>query len=310
MARPFRFALQTSSAPDGKAWRERARMCEDRGFSTMYIPDHFTDQWGPLVALTVAAEATTTLTVGTLVFDNDYRHPVVLAKEAATLDLVSEGRFEFGLGAGWMKTDYDESGIPYDEPAVRVDRFEEGLQVIKSLWTDTKTTFKGQHYVITEAAGTPRPHTPGGPKIVIGGGGKRVLTLAAQYADVIGFNVNLKAGAVTPDAGKDGTEEKFLRRTQWVKEAAGDRFDQLDLQILTFLVQVVPNRDEVLTNMAPLFQLTPEQAGKVPMALVGTVEEICDQLEQRRELFGHNYIVIHEPEFDAFAPIVAKLAGT
>lgn len=310
MARPFRFALQTSSAPDGRAWRELARKVEGMGFSTLYIPDHFGDQWGPLVALTVAAEATTTLNVGSLVFDNDYRHPVVLAKEAATLDLVSEGRFEFGLGAGWMKSDYDQSGIPYDEPAVRVDRFEEGLQVMKMLWRDGKASFSGKHYEITDAVGTPRPFSTPHPTIVIGGGGKRVLTIAAQEADVVGFNVNLKAGAVTPDTGKDGTEEKFLRRTQWVKEAAGDRWDSLDLQILTFLVQVVDDRDEVLERMAPLFQLTPEEAGKVPMALVGTVAEICDTLRARRDLFGHNYIVIHEPELDSFGPVVAELAGT
>src|SRR5688572_5501623 len=122
MSQPFRFAVQTSSAPNAKAWRDLARKVEDLGYAALYIPDHFGDQWGPLVALTVAAEATTSLNVGSLVFDNDYRHPVVLAKEIATLDLVSEGRVEFGLGAGWMITDYEETGMTYDPPGVRIDR--------------------------------------------------------------------------------------------------------------------------------------------------------------------------------------------
>ena len=132
--RPFRFGVQLSSAPDGKAWRDKARQAEDLGYSTLFIPDHFGDQWGPLVALTAAAESTTTLKVGSLVFDNDYRHPVELAKEIATLDLLTEGRVEFGIGAGWMKTDYDELGIPYDSPGVSIERMVEGLQIMKDLW--------------------------------------------------------------------------------------------------------------------------------------------------------------------------------
>src|ERR1700694_5305341 len=138
---PFRFAVQLSSAPTGKAWRELSRKVEALGYSTLIIPDHFGDQWAPIVALTVAAEATTTLRVGSLVFDNDYRHPVVLAKEIATLDLASSGRVEFGLGAGWMTTDYDESGMALDPPGVRVARMVEGLAVMKALWASETASF-------------------------------------------------------------------------------------------------------------------------------------------------------------------------
>src|SRR5687768_5107609 len=164
------------------------------------MPDHFGDQWAPTVALTAAAEATRTLKVGALVYDNDYRHPVVLAKELATLDLLSEGRLEVGLGAGWMKTDYDESGIPYDEPLVRVKRFEEGVQIIKSLLRDGSCTFKGDFYEVTDAKGLPRPK--GTTPLVIGGGGKRVLSFAAQHADIIGVNANLRAGVVGTEVAK------------------------------------------------------------------------------------------------------------
>lgn len=307
--RPFRFAVQTSSAPDAKTWRERARKYEDLGYSTLFIPDHFTDQWGPLVALTVAAEATTTLNVGALVLDNDYRHPVVLAKEWATLDLVSEGRTEFGIGAGWMRTDYEESGISYDEPSVRVDRLEEALQVLKALWRDGTATFEGQHYRITNATGEPRPGRAGGPKIVIGGGGKRVLSIAAREADVIGVNPNLKSGATDQATARSAVADMVDKRIGWVREAAGERFDQLDLQMLTFFVNIGGNRREVAQMMGPSMGLTEEQAYDVPLALIGSVEEIIEQLHERRERWGFNYWVVHDPETEAFAEIVGRLAG-
>ena len=161
----FRFALQAASAASPAAWRDLARKAEDLGYSTLYVPDHLDDQWAPMIAVTVAAEATTTLRVGTLVLDNDFRHPVLVAKEAATLDIVTGGRFEFGLGAGWMKTDYEQSGIPMDEPAVRVARLAESLAIMRAMWRDGSATYKGEHYQVTEAAGTPVPVTPGGPPL-------------------------------------------------------------------------------------------------------------------------------------------------
>src|ERR1700733_5835129 len=145
---PFRFGVQLSNAETGAAWRATARKIEDLGYSTLFIPDHFEDQFGPLVALTVAAEATSTLRVGSLVFGNDYRHPVVLAKEIATLDVFSGGRVEFGLGAGWMTSDYEQAGIPNDPPAVRIDRLAESLAIMKSLWETGKASFDGTHYQV------------------------------------------------------------------------------------------------------------------------------------------------------------------
>ena len=307
--KPFRFGVQTSTAPDGAAWRERARKVEDLGFAAMYIPDHFTDQWGPLVALTVAAEATSTLEIGALVFDNDYRHPVVLAKEIATLDLVSEGRVIFGLGAGWMRSDYEESGIPYDEPAVRVDRFEEAVDVYTQLFREGTATFEGTHYSIHGAAGQPRP-TEGGPKLLIGGGGKRVLSHAARHADIVGVNPNLKSGATDQATAQSAVADMVDKRIGWIKEAAGDRFDDLDLQMLTFIVQVGGDRKEMAELMGPAMGISPEQAHDAPLALVGSVDEICDQLVERRERWRLNDWVIHDPELDSYIEIVARLAGT
>lgn len=310
MTRPFRFAVQTSTAASGKEWRDRARKIEDLGYSTVYMPDHFGEQWGPIVGLTIAAEATTTLNVGALVFDNDYRHPVVLAKEMATLDLATEGRVEFGIGAGWMRTDYEESGIPYDEPKVRIDRMVEGLDVIRQLWRDGSASLKGEHYTITNAQGQPRPHTPGGPKLIIGGGGKRVLSIAAREADIIGVNPNLRAGAVGPEVAASAKGDVYRDRLQWIKDAAGARFDDIELQCLTFFVQFTDDSASAYANLAPLFGLTPEEARDVPVALAGTVGEIAETLQRRREEFGLSYIVVHEPEMEQFAEVVAKLAGT
>ena len=310
MTKPFRFAVQTSTAPDGKAWRERARQIEDLGYSTLYIPDHFGDQWGPIVGMTIAAEATTTLNVGALVFDNDYRHPVVLAKEIATLDLASEGRVEFGIGAGWMKSDYDESGMAYDRPGVRIDRMVEGLTVMKQLWRDGSATFEGEHYTIKAAQGQPRPATATSPKIVIGGGGKKVLSVAAREADIIGVNPNLNAGYVGPEVAASSKGDLYRERIQWIRDAAGDRFDDLELQCLTFMVQFTDDRQQAYENLAPLFGLTPEEAMDVPIALAGTVDEITETLQRRREAYGFSYVVVHEPEMEAFGEVVAKLAGT
>jgi probable F420-dependent oxidoreductase len=307
--RPFRFAVQASGGPDGKGWRALARQAEDLGYSALYVPDHFGDQWGPLVALTAAAEATTSLRVGSLVFDNDYRHPIELAKEVATLSLLSEGRVEFGLGAGWMRSDYDESGIPYDRPGERIDRMVEALHIMKDLWTDGSSSRSGRHYTVNKAQGLPRPYEGRCPPIVIGGGGKRVLSIAAREADIVGFNPSLAAGYIGPEAAASALAERYRERVAWVRAAAGDRLDRLEFQVLTFTVQVIPNREEVLSNMAPLFGLTPEQAGEVPLVLVGTVNQLCETLQARREEYGFNYWVVHEVDVAAFAPVVERLAG-
>jgi probable F420-dependent oxidoreductase len=306
---PFRFGVQLSRAASGRAWRDVARTIEGLGYSTLFIPDHFEDQFGPLVALTVAAEATSTLRVGSLVFGNDYRHPVVLAKEIATLDLVSEGRVEFGLGAGWMRADYEQAGITEDAAGVRISRMAESLAVMKSLWSDGTATFEGEHYRITRAVGAPEPHQRPYPRIIIGGGGRRVLGIAAREADIVGVNPSLAAGHIGSEVLETTTAEYYHQRLAWIREAAGDRFERLELQVLTFLVQVVPDRDEAIERLAGLLAVTPEQVAGSPIALVGTTDQIIETLRQRRELYGFSYIVVHEAEMEAFAPVVAVLSG-
>ena len=306
----FRFALQASKAASPAAWRALARKAEDLGYSTLYVPDHLDDQWAPMVAATVAAEATTTLRVGTLVLDNDFRHPVVLAKEAATLDVVTGGRFEFGIGAGWMTTDYEQSGITMEKPSVRVARLAESLEIMRAMWHDGKATFTGDHYCVTGAEGTPAPTTSGGPPLVIGGGGRRILTLAGKYADIVSIVPSLTAGYVGPEVAAESVVEKYRDRVRWAREAAGERAGELEFQCWTVAVQVVPNAEDVIASLSSLFDLTPDQLRSAPLALIGTAEEITEILRTRREELGFSYVVVHEAEMDALAPVIAELAGT
>jgi probable F420-dependent oxidoreductase len=307
---PFRFGVQLSSATSGSAWRDLARRVESLGYSTLFLPDHFDGQFGPLVALTTAAEATSTLKVGSLVFGNDYRHPVVLAKEIATLDLFSEGRVEFGLGAGWMTTDYEQAGLDQDPPGLRIDRMAESLAVMKSLWSTGTCTYEGQHYQITGAIGSPLPHRQPHPPVIIGGGGRRVLTFAAKEADIVGINPSLAAGVVGPEVLASATVDCYEERLGWIRAAAGDRFDSLELQCLTFVVQFVRDRQAAVERMAGALGVPPAEVEGSPLALIGSETEIAETLRARREALGLSYVVVHEAEIDSFAQVVAELAGT
>ncbi|MGH9065383.1 MAG: TIGR03621 family F420-dependent LLM class oxidoreductase [Acidimicrobiales bacterium] len=307
--RRLRFAVQARKAESGRAWRQLARKVEALGYSTLYVPDHLDDQWAPVVALTVAAEATDTLRVGSLVLDNDYRHPVVLAKEIATLDLVAEGRLEVGLGAGWLRADYEQAGLPYDPAQVRVERLAEGLAIMKSLWSEGTATFAGRHYTVDAAQGSPLPYSRPHPPVVIGGGSRRVLSLAAREADIVGINPSLAAGEVGPETAASALAERFKERVAWVQESAGARFEELELQCLTFAAMIVADGRELRRTMAPSFGITAEQAETMPIVLVGTVDEVCEAIEARREEYGFSYWVVHDDAAEAFAPVVSRLAG-
>jgi probable F420-dependent oxidoreductase len=308
--RPFRFGAQVSRSSSAASWAELARKVEDLGYSTLFVPDHFEDQLAPPVALQAAADATSDLRVGALVFGNDYKHPVVLAKEMASLDVLSGGRVEMGLGAGWMRTDYDKAGIPYDEPGVRVSRMEESLTVIKALMADEACTFEGEHYTIRGLDGLPKPVQRPHPPILIGGGGRRVLGIAGREADIVGINPSLRAGEIGPEAASDATAEATDRKLGWLRDAAGDRFDQIELNCLVMACIVTDDRAPAAEMMAGLFGVDPAGALEVPHALIGSVDEICEDLVARRERWGFSYIVVQGDAFDAMAPVVERLAGT
>ena len=307
--RKFRFGVQVSTATSGEEWAALARKAEDLGYSTLFMPDHFGDQLAPVPALMAAADATTTLNVGALVFDNDYKHPVVLAKEMATIDILSGGRLELGLGAGWMTTDYEQSGIPHDRPDVRVDRMVEGIAVMKGLFADGAFDYQGEHYTITGMDGLPKPLTKPHPPILIGGGGKRVLGIAAREADIVGINPNMKAGEVGPDAAADAVAASVDKKIAWVKEAAGARFDDLELNCLTFMTVITDDRADFAAKVAPVFGIPPEEVAEVPHAFIGSVDEICADLETRRDRWGFSYYAVQADALDTFAPVVARMTG-
>ncbi|MEM7273029.1 MAG: LLM class F420-dependent oxidoreductase [Actinomycetota bacterium] len=310
MTRPFRFGVQTKSVGSRAEWRDLIRKIDDLGYGSVTMPDHFDDQLAPQVALMSAAEVSERLRVGALVWCNDYRHPVVFAKESATLDLLTDGRLELGIGAGWMVTDYEEAGMTYDRPGVRIERMVEAIHVLKGLFADGPFSYEGEHYTIKELDATPKPVQKPHPPFLIGGGGPRFLRLAGQHADIVGINPNLAAGAITPEIGSDATAERYEEKLSWVREGAGERFEDIELQVRTFFVIVTDDRAGTVEALAPGVGLTPEQALASPLALVGSPSQIAEDLRERRERFGFSYVVVGQDQYEAFAPVVAELAGT
>ncbi len=309
--RKFRFGVQASGQYSAKEWREFVRKVEDLGYTTLFMPDHFVDtDLAPMVGIAFAAEATTTLRIGHLVLGNDYKHPAVTAKEAATIDVLSDGRLEFGLGAGWMKVDYDALGLDYDRPGVRIDRLEEALAVINGAWGADPFSFSGEHYSITDYQGLPKPVQSPRPPIVIGGGGQRLLGLAGREADIVGINPNLKAGAVGIDTVRDALADMTAQKIQWVRDGAGSRYDDLELQIRYFVAAVTDDAAGFAEAMAPSFGVSADEALDSGVALVGSIDGCAEVLRERREKWDVSYIVLGHDNFEAFAPLVAQLSGT
>ena len=306
--RGFRFGVQVSKETTAKGWAELARRTEAAGYEVLTMPDHFTDQLAPIPALMAAASATTTLRVGALVFDNDYKHPVVLAKELATIDLLSDGRLDIGLGAGWMISDYEEAGMPYDSPKVRIDRFIEGVAVIRGAMAEGAFSFSGDHYTITNYNGQPKP-IQSRPPLLIGGGGKRVLSYAAREADIIGINGTLTAGVVGPEALSTMTAESVDEKVAIVAAAGAHRINDIEMNIRTFFVKVTNDRAATVEGISSMFGVSKDMIDASPFALIGSVEECIEQLLERRERWGFSYTIVGAENIDECAPIVAALRG-
>jgi probable F420-dependent oxidoreductase len=307
-ARAFRFAAadyQTASLAEYVAY---AREVEALGYATFLCGDHFERRvFEPGPALTAAALATTTLRVGCTVFDNDFRHPALLAKEAATIDVLTGGRFEIGIGAGWHKDEYERVGIPFDPPATRIGRMKEAVHVIKGLWSDGPFTFSGQYYTITELTGTPKPLQQPHPPIFMGGGGRRFLSIAAQEADIVGIS-----GQATPAGEIDYrsvNEAALAEKVGWVRAAAGAGFDRLELALLINSLAVTDNQQLEAERLAGVHGFTAEGILANPYFLVGSVDQIAEGLLEQRERHGISYITVYEKDMKTFAPVVARLAG-
>jgi probable F420-dependent oxidoreductase len=308
MSRPFRFGVQASNSPTG-SWQEFARRVESLGYSTLTMPDHFGDQLAPIPALMAAANATETLRVGALVLDNDYRHPVVLAKELATIDVLSGGRLQIGIGAGWLASDYAQSGIPYDSNRIRVDRFEEALVVLKQAMAGEPFSFDGEHYSINDYTGRPRPVQAPCPPVLIGAGGRRMLSIAARQADIVGINGTLSAGSVGPEAVASMTAQAVDAKVATVHAEAGDRIAAIEFNVRAFIVRVTPDRIAAMDQIAAFVGVERSFVEESPFALIGTPAQLVDDLLRRRERWGFSDVIVGADDVGPFAPVVAELAG-
>jgi probable F420-dependent oxidoreductase len=309
--RPFRFGLVATGAPSRAAWLATARKAEQLGYATLLLEDHLTNALAPIAALMSAADATRTLRLGTFVFGNDFRHPATLAQEVATLDLLSGGRIELGLGTGYRHDDYLHRGLALDPPGTRVKRFEEAVRIIKGCFSDQPFTFAGEYYTLQEHQGLPKPLQRPHPPLLIGGGSRRMLSLAAREADIVSVNIR-----TTPAGGYDLTSitgEAAAEKVAWVQTAAGARRDVIELNIIASFVAVTDHRrqraEELLRQWGvPSERLSVAQLLASPSALIGTVEQIVADLQERRARMGFSYIVVHEP-MEPFAPVVERLRG-
>jgi probable F420-dependent oxidoreductase len=307
--RPFRFGVQEHRTGSAKEWKDKACRIESIGYSAFYMPDHFDDQLAPIAALMAAADATTKLRIGSLVFDNDYRHPVVLAKEAATLDLLSEGRFDLGLGAGWQASDYEQSGIQFDPPGTRIERLEEALKIIKGILAGGKFSFTGKHYSVNEIESYPLPLQKPHPPIMLGGGGRRMLSLAAREAEIVHINYKLSEGRVNTELVKTGRASATDEKVSWIKEAAEDRFDEIELAATMFFAKVTDDRQTLGNFVAGRLGLDPGEVPGMPHFLIGTIDQMVDDLMARRERFGISFIVVQGEAAEELGPLVERLAG-
>lgn len=307
--RPFRFGVQASSAKTRAEWVDLALRTEGQGYSCLTMPDHYDDQMAPVPALMTAANVTTTLRVGALVWDNDYKHPAVLAKELATMDVLSDGRLELGIGAGWMISDYEQMGIPYDSAKIRIDRFVEGIKVIKGAMAQGPFSFSGEHYTITGYNGTPKPIQAPCPPILIGGGGKRVLSIAAREADIIGINATMSAGVVGPDAISTMTAAAVDEKVDIVRVAAGARLADIEMNVRAFLVNITDDAAGAAAGIATMMGVEQKMVEETPFALVGPPSKLIEDLLARRERWGFSYIIVGAEDIDSFAPVVSALNG-
>ena len=285
-------------------------------FATFLLRDHFIaepfgHQLAPLTALATVAAATKRIRVGSLVLCNDYRHPVLLAKEVATLDLLSDGRFEMGLGAGFSRPEYEAAGLPYDPPGVRVDRFAEALQVLKGVFGATPFTFAGRFYTVKQLEAFPKPVQQPYPTILVGAGGRRMLGIAAREASIIGLQTaSLGTGRRTADPS-GLLAETIAEKIGWVRQEAGARFDHIELSIVSSVVIAEHRREAAqrLVGERGWDGLSVDRVFEMPAIFIGSVDQIVDEMQARRERYGISYFVVGDRSLDLAAPIVARLAG-
>jgi probable F420-dependent oxidoreductase len=306
---PFRFGVTANWAPAGRGWTDLARRAEDLGYDTFVMPDHLGRQLSPMGALAAAAAATTRIRIGAFVFANDYRHPLLLARETATLDHISNGRVELGIGAGWKGSDYRQLGMPYERPGLRIGRMEEAVGLIRRLFDGERVTHSGTHYRLDGARLAPRPIQPRIP-ILIGGGGPRLLGIAARQADIVGLLTQFDAHG-RPIASQ-GTERATAQKIAVIREAAGSReaFEQLEINVLVANAGLIGSGSGPIGSVVSAVKaVAPRVVGGTPYLLHGTLAKVRETLLRRRERLGISYYVWSAQLTEPMAPVVEALAG-
>jgi probable F420-dependent oxidoreductase len=307
---PFEFGVEMMEPFVGMNWAESARELEALGYSTLFAPDHFDEGLGPIAAMAAAAAATSELRVATAVLAADFRHPAVLARELAAIDVLSAGRLEVGLGAGYQVNDYRASGIAMDPPKVRVDRLIEYVAVLRGLFADgAPFSFAGEHFQIDALDGTPHPFTPGGPPIFVAGGGPRMLRFAAREADIVGVNPSLPTSEKRAEAPRDGRAERVDGKFALIREAAGDRYDDLVFHGWLQAARVTDDGRGAAARIGAALGLEADDVLASPFVLTGSVEEIVARLHERRGRWGYSYYTVQQPSAHEFAPVLAALAA-
>ncbi len=305
---PIRFGLMNPRAPSMDVWLATVVRGEELGYSSLILPDHLNDQLAPFPALAAAAMRTSRLRLGVFMSCNDFRHPGILAKEAATVDALSGGRLELGLGAGWMDSEYRQLGLGFDPVGTRIQRLGESLELVGLLLEGGSVTFVGAYYQVKELEILPRPVQQPRPPIAVGGGGRRVLSLAGRQADIVSINTNNRhrqgLGA-HPDLRLPAVRDKI----KWVRDAAGSRWDGLEINLTVMIAAVTDDRHGYAATVAPEFGLDVDEILASPFALVGSVDSISERVQSLRADLGISYFTISSRVFEDFAPVVEAVSG-
>lgn len=326
MTRPFRFAVQAYAPNSGAEWRSIARRTEELGFSALHLADHVIGA-GPALgptnhsvqtvaaipAMAVAGEVTSRIKIGCRVLCIDYRNPVMLAKELATLDQFNDGRTEIGLGAGWLSAEYEAMGITFERAGTRLDKLEEVIQLLRASFGTGLVNIEGTHVHAVGYEAAPKSLQHPMPPLIIGGGSPRVLGIAGREADIVSLNFDNSSGKIGADGVGSSTAEMTAEKIGWIRNGAGARFDDIELEIGAYFTVVTANAEAtaaVAERMSTAFGLNPDDLVAHPHALIGSVEEICDRLIERRERYGISYITFGSSTMEAVAPVVERLTGT
>lgn len=318
--RPFRFGVGPAGLLGAAAagWRETVTGLERRGYATVCLGDHLS-MMGPLPALAAAGMASERIGLGLMVAGNDYRSPLLLAQDAATVQALSGGRLELGLGAGWDRADYRQLGLELERPGLRISRLAEAVAIVKRYLASGVVggpdagepfSFAGEHYRLEGVAPCPVP-LPAPPRLMIGGGGPRVLALAAREADVVGINVPLRGADVRDSvAAGDTAAARVEAAVAGIRAAAGARFEQLELHVNVLYCEVTDDPEPRLAKAAERLAVPVAELADSPFVLIGTAAELEAKLRRLRERLGISYFTVDAAATEPFAPIVRRLTGT